>query len=118
MNNALDNNLFSGIDNLNAFHNDFPVTTSNDSSENMYNNENMKCNLSICHLNVYGNLASKLECTDFSNKFKTHDIVFFSETWSNSKSKLVLDGFDKPICKHRVRKKKCTQRFRRSLHIF
>ena len=54
---------------------------------------------------MYGNLASKLECPDFANKFKTHDIVFFSETWSNSKSKLVLDGFNKPICKHRVRKK-------------
>ena len=48
---------------------------------------------------------SKLECPDFVNQFKNHDIVFFSETWSNSDSTLKLNGFDKPICKHRTRKK-------------
>ena len=61
--------------------------------------------MSICHLNVYGNLASKLECYDFTCKFQKYDIVFFSETWTNSKCKLSLEGFDKPICKHRLRKK-------------
>ena len=58
----------------------------------------------ISHLNVYGSLEAKLECPDFVNDFFMYDIVFFSETWSNKNSILKLNGFVKPVCKHRPRK--------------
>ena len=61
-------------------------------------------NMSICNLNVFGDLVSKLECPDFVDKFDMYDIVFFSETWTNPNNILKLNGFDEPICKHRPRK--------------
>ena len=62
--------------------------------------------LSICSLNVHGGLECKLENMDFVNEFVSKDIVFYSETWTNKNSILNLDGFSKPICKHRRRCKK------------
>ena len=64
------------------------------------NIQNVKSILSVCHLNVYGNLEKKLQCNDFVNKFKHRDIIIFSECWSNENSILNISGYKKMV-KHR-----------------
>ena len=61
--------------------------------------------LSMCSLNVYGSLESKLENVDFIKEFLNYDIIFFSETWTNKNSVLNMAGFSKPICNYRRRRK-------------
>ena len=67
--------------------------------------KNVKSELSVCSSNVHGGLEAKLENDDFINEFLNYDIVFFSETWTNKNSVLKLEGFSKPICKHRPRRR-------------
>ena len=63
--------------------------------------------LSIVSWNVSGDLNNKIEQDHFTNFVKRHDIVFLSETWSNSlqESNLRVTDYN-ALFKHRRRKKK------------
>ena len=56
-------------------------------------------------LNVHGGLDLKVGTNDFIEYVKDYDILFLSECWTNESSVIDLKYFDKPICKHRKRKK-------------
>ena len=56
-------------------------------------------------LNVHGNLELKIGMTEFIESINAFDIVFLSETWTNDSSEVDIEGFAKPICKHRKRKR-------------
>ena len=47
----------------------------------------------------------KLEIDEFVNCLSMYDVVFVSETWANEMNELRIEGFSKPICKFRKRKR-------------
>ena len=52
--------------------------------------------LSVCHLNVHGNLEKKYNVPNiFVDKFKHRDIIIFSEFWTHDKSVLEITGYKK-----------------------
>ena len=61
--------------------------------------------LSVCHLNVHGNLEKKLQCNNFIDKFKHRDIIIFSECWTHDNSVIEIPGYKK-IVKHRPKVKR------------
>ena len=56
-------------------------------------------------LNVNGSFQTKLETDEFVNNLKMYDVLFISETWANEMNELDIEGFCKPICKFRKRKR-------------
>ena len=56
-------------------------------------------------LNINGGLDLKVDTTDFIDSVKEYDVLFLSECWTNESSNIDLKYFDKPVCKHRKRKK-------------
>ena len=61
--------------------------------------------LSIMSLNCNGSLESKLECVDFVDSLKPHDIIILSECWINRKCVLNLEGYE-CVTKCRRRRKR------------
>ena len=47
----------------------------------------------------------KLEINEFIHVLNKYDILFISETWANEMNELGIEGYSKPICKFRKRKK-------------
>ena len=47
----------------------------------------------------------KLEINEFINVLNKYDVLFISETWANEMNELGIEGYSKPICKFRKRKK-------------
>ena len=88
--------------------------------ENIFENPFVNCTikdvLSVCLLNVNGNLKDKLERDDFKHDFASYDLIFYSETWSCPSYKLELEGYDK-IVKHR-KKLQRAKRYSGGLCIF
>ena len=64
-----------------------------------------KKSVSICLLNVFGQLESKLENSDFTKLITDYDIVIFNESWTNKESVLKLEGFAPPIVKNRKKRR-------------
>ena len=56
-------------------------------------------------LNCNGSLESKLECVDFVDSLKPHDIIILSECWINRKCVLNLEGYE-CVTKCRRRRKR------------
>ena len=59
----------------------------------------------MLYLNLNGGLELKLESGELKNIMNNYDVNIFCESWTNECSNLEVDGFAKPFCKHRKRKK-------------
>ena len=57
------------------------------------------------YLNLNGGLELKLESGELKNVMNSNDIIVLCESWTNECSEIEVDGFAKPFCKHRKRKK-------------
>ena len=61
--------------------------------------------LSVCLLNVYGQLQSKLENPDFLNYINDYDILIFNESWGNKNSVYKIEGYQSPFVKYRNKRR-------------
>ena len=65
----------------------------------------------ICVKNVQclvSKFVNKLQSSEIKEIFHSHDIVIFTENWTNVQSDLVVNGFDHYVL-HRVTKKKSSK---------
>ena len=61
--------------------------------------------LSVCLLNVYGQLDSKLENPDFLQYINGYDILIFNETWGSKNSVYKIEGYCSPFVKYRKKRR-------------
>ena len=56
-------------------------------------------------LNMNGNLVKNKDCPEFLDCLRENDIVLLSECWINKTNDLRIDGYVKPTCKFRTKKR-------------